>query len=80
MLYQLSYTPLLKAERVGFEPTRVVNSEQFSRLWPPPIGLPFLLQANSLLVAAVPYTCIGNQTTSVWKHYEIRTFSVFMSQ
>lgn len=37
------YLPTLHfAEEVGVEPTRVVNSEQFSRLWPPPIGLPFL--------------------------------------
>ena len=34
------------AEEVGIEPTRVVISEQFSRLWPPPIGL--LFRINNL--------------------------------
>ena len=36
----LSFTNYV-AEGVGVEPTRVISSEQFSRLWPPPIGLPF---------------------------------------
>ena len=40
---QLSYEVINNsAEEVGVEPTRVVSSEQFSRLWPPPFGLSFL--------------------------------------
>ena len=45
--YCLNHSATLSfAEGVGIEPTRVINSEQFSRLWPPPIGLPFHFNIN----------------------------------
>ncbi len=71
-----SILPCYFAEKVGFEPTRVVNSEQFSRLWPPPVGLFFQLlyvQITALKMRRIQGSNLcsvqGNHTLAGKCHY-----------